>query len=103
MVLLNVVDARQERALLWIKDGDIRGHSATAPRTRNFSSRGLSASLPIATLHAGWLVVFAVFLIPASTSALTPGRSSRSTVDAIGSVAAPASVDGVARWAGVFP
>ena len=35
----------------------------STPRTRRLSSSGLLASLPIATLHAGWLVVFAVFRI----------------------------------------
>ena len=59
----------------------------STPRTRSFSSSGLSASRPIATLHAGWAVVFAVLLMYASTSSPSPGASSRSTVDAIGSVA----------------
>jgi hypothetical protein len=54
----------------------------STPRTRNISSRGLSASLPIATLHAGWAVVFAVFLMQLSISPPRPGTSSRSTVDA---------------------
>ena len=49
--------------------------------------RRCRARLPIATLQDGWNVVIAVSLMQASMSAPGPGRISRSTVDAIGSVA----------------